>query len=812
MTASPRRWLLLVLLIAGCPSDPPVTDDDDFTDDDDSGDDDDDDDDDDSTAAPLSDCAPPPIDDPPADPTDCDADGTPDGDQLASGAGVDCNADGALDACQVLDDACVTLGARDFVEYDAGNLPIVLSAPHGGQLSPSDLPDRAAATGSGDLNTVELARAVDAALFARTGRHAHLIACQLHRDKLDCNRPLALAQDGHPETEAAWFEYHGYIDAAKDAVVAQYGRGLYIDLHGLAASRDKNELGYLLSKDQLYEPDARLAHPGYARRSSIRTLAAGSGGNVVEALRGPTSLGASLQAAGFDSVPSPTFPDPGFDSTGEQGNYFNGGYNTARHGSRAGGAVDALQIETVWAGVRDSAASREAFADALADALLAWLPTHLGLQVTARSLVRLGPVSGVASERGGVATLPVRRSGDLSETLVVGLVWSGAVDNVTPLPESVSFSSGDAEVLVTVGALSDEELDGPALLAVQLATGSGYNIAPAQWSGSVWIADASLVGAMMVDGPAALQEGATASLTLWRDGCGVGQDGAVTISGEASADDLTLSLATWGPEDALATLTLTGAVDGALEGVESVEIAVTLDGSPASASLRLIDGDQVSDLLAWFDGRAAEGQLRDATLEDIGAEVLPPNGDGPAVIDGGPAGPFLDFDALDDVVIVDDIDLPGAFTVAFGFRASATSPEGFRYLYGHGDINQSDHLNVYLTDAGTLRTSVRGSDDSSDFDALDVAGGFRDDTWHHVAVVVAPGSGGATAVYVDGALAASASRGGGTFDPAHPIYLGSRWDLSPGRHFDGALDEVMLVGRALTATEIALLAAPFLGP
>jgi len=54
------------------------------------------------------------------------------------------------------------------------------------------------------------------------------------------------------------------------------------------------------------------------------------------------------------------------------------GYNTERHGSRTGGAVDAIQIEAHNAGVRDTPAARTAFAEALVTALLLYLEDHYG--------------------------------------------------------------------------------------------------------------------------------------------------------------------------------------------------------------------------------------------------------------------------------------------------------------------------------------------------------------------------------------------------------------------------------------------------
>ena len=800
--------LLLLLLLTACPSADPL-DDDDASNDHDAANDDDSSGDDDDTPS-WQDCPAPVVEDPAPDLSDCNDDGLLDSAQLADGSSVDCNGDGVLDECQTLDDACVTYGAREFIEYDAGSLPIVLSAPHGGQVSPEDIPDRVGASTGSDTNTIQLARAIDAALLERTGFHAHLVLCQLHRHKLECNRSLDEAQDGHPETVAAWTEYHAFIDAAKRTAEAQFGRALYVDLHGLAATRDKNELGYLLYPSQLYEDDARLAHPGYARRSSIRAVASETDGDLVEALRGTTSLGAHLQSAGFDSVPSPQFPDPGYDENGEPGNYFNGGYNTRRHGSRDGGTVDGLQIETMWTGVRDSEANRAAFADAVADGLLLWVEDHQGVSPRAENLVRVGPVSGFASERGAEATVPIRRVGDLGAPLEVELLWGGDTGDVQPLPSVASFAAGESEVLVTVSALADGVEEGGERVSLELLGGSGHNLAPDAHTASVHVADAERSSLWRVEAPTSLTEGAAAELRLYRDGCGYEQVVEVATGGDVEDDEIAIDAAGFGASEASVEVSFEPVADGEVEGVEALVLAFAVEGGGLDVALRLLDAERDPTLLAGYDGRVADGQLVEGGSEPWPAEMVPHGDAGPTAQSDGPAGPYLGFDEVDDAVIVDDIGLDGAFTVAFGFRASSASSDGYRYLYGHGNINGAHHLNVYLTDAGTVRTSLRGADDASDFSALDVTGGYRDDAWHHVAVVVAP-SGPSTTVWLDGVALATAPRGGSTFDPDHPIILGSRWDLSPTRHYRGDLDEIRIHDGAMTPSEIQGLAAPFVG-
>src|SRR5262245_4949000 len=88
-------------------------------------------------------------------------------------------------------------GSNQYIEYVAGDLPLILSAPHGGRESPEELPDRTEGTFAFDTNTQELARAVANELHARTGGWPHLIICRLHRRKVDCNREIVEAAAGH---------------------------------------------------------------------------------------------------------------------------------------------------------------------------------------------------------------------------------------------------------------------------------------------------------------------------------------------------------------------------------------------------------------------------------------------------------------------------------------------------------------------------------------------------------------------------------------------------------------------------------------
>jgi hypothetical protein len=285
-------------------------------------------------------------------------------------------------------------GANGYIEYIAGNAPVIFTAPHGGTLQPASIPDRTAdrcggsATTTTDLNTGDLARAMQRRYFARFGTYPHVVIANIARRKLDANRTAPEATCGNAEAEAALREWHAFIDAAKRAVLQKTGKGWYMDMHGHGHAIQRLELGYLLDSAQLSLTDAQLnAQPAYADTSSIRTIVRGSTLPFAQILRGATSLGTLYANNGFPSVPSAAMPN----AAGAA--YFSGGDDTRRHGCGAeatalggvtGGMICGVQIESNLTGVRDTPANRDRFGDVTAIVLEQFLATFWGLTLSAR--------------------------------------------------------------------------------------------------------------------------------------------------------------------------------------------------------------------------------------------------------------------------------------------------------------------------------------------------------------------------------------------------------------------------------------------
>ncbi|MCX6918811.1 MAG: hypothetical protein NTX41_05885 [Verrucomicrobia bacterium] len=263
-----------------------------------------------------------------------------------------------------------------YIKYWPGTLPIVISVPHDGAVMPLDIPDRTEGVTVRDSYARALAEAIRAALTKKFGRAPHLIVCEISRKKVDCNRELAVATQGHPKAIQAWQEYHGCIDRAEQSVLAQTPHGLYLDIHSHGHPNKRIEIGYLLKSADLKLTDHELDTDETVRaRSSIRLLGRLTPTGFTELVRGQTSLGGLLEARGLAAVPSPKQTL----AVGEP--YFNGAFDIAAHGSRDKAQLDGIQLE-VPVQMRDTAEHRAATALALADALEVYFERHFRMKLT----------------------------------------------------------------------------------------------------------------------------------------------------------------------------------------------------------------------------------------------------------------------------------------------------------------------------------------------------------------------------------------------------------------------------------------------
>lgn len=276
----------------------------------------------------------------------------------------------------------VIYGKENFIQYNVGSLPIIISVPHGGNLTPSDIPDRTCnnPTTVTDANTIDLAQKIDSVFVSKTNCAPHIIYCNLKRTKLDANRNQSNGTCGHPKAVQAWNEFHKFIDTARYLVFQKYqNRAFYFDVHGHGNPLQRVELGYLLYDDELALDDATLNQPAYVENSSIQNLVKNNPNKLSHAmlLRGQTSFGSLLEKRSFAAVPSTMNPRPGIGN-----NYFSGGFNTANHTCYNPLLdINGIQVECNFQNLRDTQKNRIKFAEAFVTSVIEYMDEHFGLNL-----------------------------------------------------------------------------------------------------------------------------------------------------------------------------------------------------------------------------------------------------------------------------------------------------------------------------------------------------------------------------------------------------------------------------------------------
>ncbi|HVO91333.1 MAG TPA: hypothetical protein VMT22_00745 [Terriglobales bacterium] len=209
--------------------------------------------------------------------------------------------------------------ADDLVAAQIGDLPIILSAPHGGQRAVPDVPVR---RGVGvrqfvtqrDNNTAELTRLIGAKLSARLSAKPFTIVAEFERKYIDANRA---PENAYESTAAkAYYEaYHRALADSAEKLRRQWGFGIWFDIHGQTA-------------------DSESIYRGTNNRKSVTALEQRSG---IAALIGPRSVLGQMQAQGYKVLPE-------LDEQGREKQY-TGGYTTQVYGSHRGTKIDVMQLE-----------------------------------------------------------------------------------------------------------------------------------------------------------------------------------------------------------------------------------------------------------------------------------------------------------------------------------------------------------------------------------------------------------------------------------------------------------------------------------
>ena len=262
---------------------------------------------------------------------------------------------------------------EDFVEFRAGNYPLLLIAPHGGDLKPQWITDRDCENSvvTQDQYTLGIALQIEQAL-QESGIKPYMVLAKIHRLKIDLNRSLETSHCEDDTSNDLWRLFHDQVESYRQNIIDTYGRGLIIDIHGHGHPNQRIELGYLLTSQQLR--DLVLEAPSTQDpTTSIHSLVESHPQNLSlnELVFGTQALGTLLSSRGFPTVPSNQDPAPLAEEP-----FFSGGTNTKLYGSKSRGNVDAIQLELNRQGLRATTTDRERFANTFAQVLREYMELH----------------------------------------------------------------------------------------------------------------------------------------------------------------------------------------------------------------------------------------------------------------------------------------------------------------------------------------------------------------------------------------------------------------------------------------------------
>ncbi len=218
----------------------------------------------------------------------------------------------------------IAVGAqsRDLMYAESGELPVILTAPHGGA---QDVPGCEVRSPVGksfvnrpDQSTDVLALDIAAELKRLTGKAPYLVMARFHRKYIDANRPADEAYAG-PGCAADYAAYHAAIRRYINEVRAKYPQAMLFDIHGQTAY-----------------PDAILR--GTHHGTAVAKLLARAG---APAVTGPDSVFGRFAAMGYSIVPAiNTFPTDKVEAPG-----YTGGHTVALYGSHRPDGIDVMQLE-----------------------------------------------------------------------------------------------------------------------------------------------------------------------------------------------------------------------------------------------------------------------------------------------------------------------------------------------------------------------------------------------------------------------------------------------------------------------------------
>ncbi|HLS28235.1 MAG TPA: hypothetical protein VK041_06255 [Opitutales bacterium] len=208
------------------------------------------------------------------------------------------------------------------IDVQKGDLPIVISAPHGGSADIPGGEEKTEGTTVRDMNTEQLAKLIADRLAERLNGKPHYVIAQFSRRYVDANRGPGFSESqayGGPVSKVQYDAFHNAVRAAVSEIRETSETGLLIDLHG------------------------QSRFPGKMIRGTVngQTVASMLDQHGIEALIGPESIFGKLAEHGFGVEP----PVEDVPESPKDEEHFIGGYIVRAYGSHNADGIDSIQVE-----------------------------------------------------------------------------------------------------------------------------------------------------------------------------------------------------------------------------------------------------------------------------------------------------------------------------------------------------------------------------------------------------------------------------------------------------------------------------------
>lgn len=203
------------------------------------------------------------------------------------------------------------------VETVEGDLPIILTAPHGGVLAIPGAIERTNKDAKQfvtvtDTRTDTLARTTAAEIEKLTGKKPWVIIAKFGRKYLDVNRPIETGAEGDA-AKAVYKEYHNSVRNAVDSVRKKFGKGFFLDIHGQGQQSD-------------------IVFRGTQNLKTVKGL-------PEDQLSGQSSILGMLESQGIKIAPAMAT------SHEKENPKLDGGYTVQTYGSQHENGIFAIQLE-----------------------------------------------------------------------------------------------------------------------------------------------------------------------------------------------------------------------------------------------------------------------------------------------------------------------------------------------------------------------------------------------------------------------------------------------------------------------------------